>query len=81
MPLHVRDERALQLARKLAERRGTTLTAAVIVALENELQREATRPPLAERARLLATALAGKSKSGERRTVTKAEIDDMWGND
>ena len=81
MPLHVRDEKALKLARKLAERRGTTLTSAVIEALENELQRDAERRPLAERLNDIAERLAAQSKSGKRKKVTRAEIDALWGND
>ena len=48
MALHIRDERALKLAKKLAARRGTTMTQAVVDALQGALARE--ERPLAERA-------------------------------
>ena len=47
MALHIRDERAVKLAKKLAARRGTTMTQAVVDALQGALAREAR--PLAER--------------------------------
>lgn len=81
MPLHVRDERALELARKLAERRGTTLTAAVIVALENELQREGERKPLSERLDDIAERLAAKGNPEKGIKPDKATLDALWGND
>src|SRR5579875_2628632 len=47
MPLHIRDDRAATLARRLAKRKGVTMTDAVIGALEDALARE--QRPLAER--------------------------------
>ena len=47
MALHIRDERAGKLAKKLAARRGTTMTQAVVEALQGALARE--ERPLAER--------------------------------
>ncbi len=81
MPLHVRDERALKLARKLAEQRGTTLTTAVLTALENELQREAERLPLGERLDEIAKKLAAKGNPEKGVKPDKATIDALWGND
>ena len=81
MPLHIRDEKALVLARKLAARRGVTLTRVVVEALEGELQRDAQRRPLGERARGIAERLAAQGTPGKRRAPTKAQIDALWGND
>jgi antitoxin VapB len=78
MPLNIRDTRAAQLARELARRRGTTMTQAIIDALEAEIEREREARPLAER--LLAIAADLKAAAGpKRRTMTKDEIDALWG--
>ena len=74
----IRDPRAAQLARELAAKRRTTMTAAVIGALEGELRRENEKRPLADRLRHLAqrgAAIAGPN----RRELTKDEIDALWG--
>lgn len=81
MPLHVRDERALELARRLAERRGVTLTRAVIDALEGELKRETGKQPLEARLDAIATNLAARGNPRARRRPGKVEIDSLWGND
>jgi antitoxin VapB len=47
MPLNIRDERAAKLARRLAERKGISMTEAVIEALESALLRG--ERPLPER--------------------------------
>jgi len=80
MPLHIRDPRAAQLARKLAERRGQTLTEAVIAALESEQRRDTERRPLAARLDAIARELAAKGSAAKARGVTKDEIDALWGN-
>ena len=49
MNLQIRDPRARELARQLAEKRKISMTEAVIEALESELQREHEQIPLAER--------------------------------
>jgi len=79
MNLQIRDPKAHALARELAERRKTSMTEAVIAALEGELRRDAERTPLAERARTIASELRARSK-GEGRDMTKDEIDAMWGH-
>lgn len=79
MNLQIRDARARALARELAEKRKTSMTEAVITALEAELRREAERKPLAERSRAFAAALRAQSQ-GEGRDMTKDEIDAMWGH-
>ena len=79
MSISIRDPRAADLARKLATRRKTTMTAAIIHALEAELEREERRDrrPLAERVREIADRV--KAMSGPNgRVMTKEEIDEMW---
>lgn len=49
MPLNIKNERAHELARQLAERTGESLTTAVVVALEERLQR--TTPRVDKKAR------------------------------
>lgn len=78
MTLQIRDKRAHQLARKLALRRGVTMTEAVIQALESELGREAQREPLAIRIARIADELAAQA-GPQGRAMTKQEIDAMWG--
>ncbi len=79
MNLQIRDPRAHDLARKLAERRGKSMTEAVIEALEAELQREKDVIPLADRLAAIAAELKSKSR-GPGRDMTKDEIDEMWGH-
>ena len=81
MALHIRDQRAAALARKLAAMRRQTMTDAVIGALTNELRREIERRPLAQRLDAIALALAGKGDASKGRRPTKDEIDALWGND
>jgi antitoxin VapB len=78
MPLHIRDKRAVQLAKQLALRKGTSMTRAVIAALESALAREAR--PLYER--IAEIARDGHRLGRDRRghAVTKGAIDDLWGN-
>ena len=74
--LTIRDPRAAVLAKRLALARKTTMTQAVVTALERDLQREAT--PLAARLETLArkaTAMAGPHA----RAMTKDEIDALSG--
>lgn len=80
MTLQIRDDRARDLAQKLASRRKVTMTEAVIQALEAELRRETDKEPLAVRISRIADELAaGGGPHG--RTMSKDEIDDMWGHD
>jgi antitoxin VapB len=81
MALHIRGNRAADLARKLAARRRQTMTDAVISALENELRREAERRPLPKRLDDIANALAAKGNPAKARHPSKAEIDALWGHD
>lgn len=78
MALNIRDPRAAELARQLAAKRKTTMTGAIVAALENELRREHEKTPLHERL----SKLAGRAKAlaGPRgRQMSKEEIDAMWG--
>lgn len=79
MNLQVRNPRAYELARKLAAKRKVSMTAAVIGALEAELERENTRQPLAERLAAIANELKAKAGVGGRE-MSKKEIDAMWGH-
>lgn len=76
-PLNIRDPRARELARELAGRRKTSITAVVIEALEHELAREREAIPLA--IRLAKIAERAKAQTGpEARPVSEAERDAMW---
>ena len=79
MNLQIRDPRARDLARQLAEKRKISMTEAVIEALESELQREREQIPLAERLAVLSNDLRAKARSGGR-DLSKDEIDEMWGH-
>lgn len=77
MNLQIRDPRARELARRLAEKRKVTMTDAVIDALEAELRRDNEGIPLAERLAGIAKDLRLKAKPGGR-DMDKDEIDAMW---
>ena len=68
MALHIRDDRAAKLARKLAERKGISMTEAVIDALESALLRG--ERPLPER-----LAEIGRRREASRRPTTAATAD------
>ena len=79
MNLQIRDPRARELARQLAEKRKISMTEAVIEALESELQREREQIPLAERLAAISREL--RSKAGaDGRALSKDEVDEMWGH-
>ena len=80
MPLQIRNPRARELARKIAQHRHVSMTEAVVNALETEYRRVAARQPLAERLAAIAAGLAAIAKPGGR-DMTKQEIDAMWGHD
>lgn len=79
MALHIRDDRAATLARRLAKRRGTTMTRAVIEALEGALAHE--ERPLRERIADIAREAERLGNRKRGRVVTKQEIDELWGNE
>ena len=77
--LTIRDPQARRLARQLADQRHITMTAAVVSALEEVLQRESVRVSLADRVAVIAGDLA-RHAGPNRREMTKDEIDAMWGH-
>lgn len=80
MTLQIRDDRARQLAHKLAAKRKVTMTEAVIQALESELRRDQLQKPLSVRISNIAARLASDA-GPNRRPITKDEIDMLWGHD
>ena len=81
MPLHIRDNRALDLARKLSEARRETMTKVVLDALEQALKRERQRQPLGRRLDAIALRLAKDGDPAKARNPREAEIDALWGNE
>ncbi|MGH6672996.1 MAG: type II toxin-antitoxin system VapB family antitoxin [Xanthobacteraceae bacterium] len=79
MALHIRDDRAAMLARRLARRKGTTMTRAVLEALEGALARE--ERPLRERIAEIANEAERLGNRARGHTPTKQEIDELWGNE
>lgn len=79
MNLQIRDPRAHELARKLAVKRGISMTDAVIVALEAELNRDSEHTPLADKLAEISSELLGKAKQHQP-DMTGDEIDAMWGH-
>jgi antitoxin VapB len=78
--LSIRDEEVRTLAEMVMRRSGApNLTAAIRLALQNEIRRADAVVPLAERVRALrAKALSGATKTPQA-PLTKAERDDLWG--
>jgi len=76
-PFSIRVARAAQLARKLAKLKGTTMTEAVIKALEYDLTRERGRSSLADRYAAIASDLAAKAGPNGHE-MTEDDIDWMW---
>ena len=79
MALHIRDDRALRLAKQLAATKGVTMTRAVVDALESALAREAR--PISERLAEIAGEARRLGDPTCGHPVTKQEIDDLWGNE
>lgn len=79
MPLSIRDPRAGVLARSLAKRRKTTMTRAIVAALEAEIERDRESRPLARRLADIADDLAAEARPGGRR-MPREEIDEFWGS-
>lgn len=76
--LTIRDPRAAELARRLADARGSTMTRVVIQALEQEIAREKQSRPLSERLSGLARRAAALAGPGAR-AMTQDEIDALSG--
>jgi antitoxin VapB len=79
MNLQIREPRARELARRIAERRHISMTEAVVEALEAEYRRVSAQQSLAERLDAIANELAAMAKPGGR-DMTKDEIDALWGH-
>lgn len=80
MNLQIRNPRARELAKQLADKKKVSMTEAVVGALEAELRREQEKTPLAERVRPIIDRLKREAKPGGR-DLTKDEIDAMWGHE
>ncbi len=78
MALHIRGERAAKLARRLADRRGISMTEAVIEALETALARGERSLP--ERVAEIAADAKRLADPRRQRTAGKREVDSHWGN-
>ena len=78
MNLQIRNPRAHELAKRLARRRGVSITDAVIAALEADLMAVAEPRPLNQRVADIAAELRAMAKPGGQ-DMTKADIDAMWG--
>jgi hypothetical protein len=78
MALHIRDERAAKLARRLADRQGVSMTEAVIQALEGALLRR--ERPLPERLADIAAEAKRLADPRRRRPAIKRDVDALWGN-
>ncbi len=80
MTLNIRDPRAQELARELADLRHSTMTDVVIQSLEHEIKREKEKLPLLTRIEKIADDLQKMAKPGGH-MMTKEEIDRMWGHE
>lgn len=79
MTLHIRDDKAAELARRLAKREGVSVDEAVLRALEAALAQD--NRPLTERIGEIRAELHRLSHPEQGRPVTKQEIDELWGHD
>jgi antitoxin VapB len=78
LALNIRDERAATLARRLADRKGVSMTEAVIAALESALLRQ--ERPLPERLADIAADAKRLSDPRRFRPAGKRDIDAAWGH-
>ncbi|GLS29476.1 hypothetical protein SAMN04488498_11271 [Mesorhizobium albiziae] len=78
MPLNIRSEEVNELAERLAARKQLNKTAAVKLALENELRRAEEAIPLWERLRPLREKVAAYPDTGL--AADKAFFDDLAGD-
>ena len=78
MALHIRGDKAATLARRLAERTGTSMTDAVIRALEAALARG--EQPLSERLAEIAADAKKLADPRRARTGSKRDVDALWGH-
>jgi hypothetical protein len=78
MALHIRDDRAAKLARRLADRNGISMTEAVITALEAALVR--AERPLPERLAEIAADARRLADPRRQRAAGKRDVDALWGS-
>ncbi len=78
MALHIRDDRAAKLARRLADRTGKSMTEAVISALEAALARG--ERPLSERLAEIAADARRLADPRRQRSASKRDVDALWGH-
>jgi antitoxin VapB len=78
MALHIRDERAAKLARRLADRSRISMTEAVIAALEAALARG--ERPLPERLAEIAADARRLADPRRQRAGGKRDADARWGH-
>lgn len=78
MALHIRDDRAAKLARRLADRNGISMTEAVITALEAALARG--ERPLPERLAEIAADARRLADPRRQRATGKRDVDALWGH-
>ena len=83
MALSIKTEEADRLARDLARLTGETMTAAVTKALAEQLERERAAREADERfvERIMAKAREMRKTYDLSRPVTKAELDEAWGEE
>jgi antitoxin VapB len=79
--LSIRDERVRVLAEDVMEKTGApSLTAAIRLALENEIARADGELSLRERVDALRHKVLGKAIRPAGQPLTKEERDSLWGN-
>lgn len=78
MTLTLRDPVAIEMARELASLRGISEAEAVTAALAAELRREKEASSVSDRVAAIADRLMDAA-GPNRREMTKADIDAMWG--
>jgi antitoxin VapB len=78
--LSIRDERVRALAEDIMEKRNVpTITAAIRLALENEVARANAEMSLQERVDALRSKALSKAVRPPGQPLTKEERDDLWG--
>jgi antitoxin VapB len=77
--LQIRDPRARDMAKQLARLKGSSMTEAVVDALEHRLRDVEKTRPLSALAERLRHDLAARSP-GRGRDLTPDEIDALWGH-
>lgn len=79
MPLYIRDDDVAELARQLQQViRARTVTEAVRLALQHELEREQGKPSLVEIGLAFSRNLGARGKPDAGRSVDKEFIDSLY---